>query len=258
MRPLDIAVIAAYCAAVIVFGLVLSGRQRDASDYFLGHRGLPWWAIMLSIVATETSALTIISVPGLAARGDLTFLQLSFGYLVGRIGVAAFLLPGYFEGTQDTAYQRLERRFGTGARRTASGVFLVTRALADCVRIFATAIPLAIVTHWSLAAGILAIGIVTVSLSMTLTVKPSTDCAPTRAASTVADSCAPRWIEMQLSKSLASRLYTSANSPGEGADVVGSLVEVARRRKNSSLFMSTPSRKLCSPKRTFNGTTSMS
>src|SRR5256884_1363597 len=116
---------------------------------------------MLSIVATETSALTIISVPGLAARGDLTFLQLSFGYLVGRIGVAAFLLPGYFEGTQDTAYQRLERRFGTTARRTASGVFLVTRALADCVRIFATAIPLAIITHWSLAAGILAIGIVT-------------------------------------------------------------------------------------------------
>src|SRR2546422_2902806 len=71
-------------------------------------------------------------------------------------------LPGYFEGTQDTAYQRLERRFGTTARRTASGVFLVTRALADCVRIFATAIPLAIITHWSLAAGILAIGIVTV------------------------------------------------------------------------------------------------
>src|SRR5213594_4378817 len=162
MRPLDVAVIAAYCAAVVVFGLVLSGRQRDATDYFLGHRGLPWWAIMLSIVATETSALTIISVPGLAARGDLTFLQLSFGYLVGRIGVAAFLLPGYFEGTQDTAYQRLERRFGTTARRTASGVFLVTRALADCVRIFATAIPLAIITHWSLAAGILAIGIVTV------------------------------------------------------------------------------------------------
>jgi len=135
VRSLDIAVIAAYCVAVIVFGLVLSGRQRDASDYFLGHRGLPWWAIMLSIVATETSALTIISVPGLATRGDLTFLQLAFGYLIGRIGVAAFLLPGYFEGTQDTAYQRLERRFGRGARRTASGVFLLTRALADCVRI---------------------------------------------------------------------------------------------------------------------------
>jgi len=130
---------------VVVFGLVLSGRQRDASDYFLGHRGLPWWALMLSIVATETSALTVISVPGIAARGDLTFLQIAFGYLVGRIGVARLLLPGYFEGTQDTAYQRLERRFGSAARRTASGVFLLTRALADCVRIFATAIPLAII-----------------------------------------------------------------------------------------------------------------
>ena len=162
VRPLDVAVIAAYCAAVVVFGLVLSGRQRDASDYFLGHRGLPWWAIMLSIVATETSALTVISIPGIAARGDLTFLQLAFGYLAGRIGVAALLLPGYFEGTQDTAYQRLERRFGAGARRAASGVFLLTRALADCVRIFATAIPLAIITHWSLPAGILAIGLVTV------------------------------------------------------------------------------------------------
>jgi SSS family transporter len=161
MRPLDIAVIVAYFVAVIVFGLLLAGRQRDATDYFLGHRGMPWWALMFSVVATETSALTVISVPGLAARGDLTFLQLAFGYLVGRIGVAALLLPGYFEGTQDTAYQRLEHRFGRIARRTASGVFLFTRALADCVRIFATAIPLAIITGWSLPAGIIAIGFVT-------------------------------------------------------------------------------------------------
>src|SRR5213596_2327916 len=166
MRPLDVAVIVAYFAAVIVFGLLLAGRQRDATDYFLGHRGLPWWALMLSVVATETSAVTVISVPGLAARGDLTFLEIAFGYLVGRIGVARLLLPGYFEGTQDTAYQRLERRFGTAARRTASGVFLITRALADCVRIFATAIPLAIIAYGkptdnALAIGILAIGIVT-------------------------------------------------------------------------------------------------
>src|SRR5438874_1371559 len=161
MRPLDVAVIFLYFAAVIAAGLLLAGRQRDASDYFLGHRGLPWWALMLSIVATETSAVTVISVPGLAARGNLTFLQIALGYLVGRIGVAALLLPGYFEGTQDTAYQRLERRFGRAARRTASGVFLLTRALADCVRIFATAIPLAIITHWNLPLGILAIGMVT-------------------------------------------------------------------------------------------------
>src|SRR5258706_1638393 len=100
--------------------LLVEGRQRDDSDYFLGHRGLPWWALMFSVVATETSALTVISVPGLAARGDLTFLQIAFGYLVGRLAVAALLLPGYFRGTQDTAYQRLEPRFGPVARRTAS------------------------------------------------------------------------------------------------------------------------------------------
>lgn len=161
MRPLDVSVIVLYFVVVIITGLLLAGRQRDASDYFLGRHGLPWWAIMLSIVATETSALTVISVPGIAARGDLTFLQLAFGYLVGRLGVAAWLLPGYFEGTQDTAYQRLEHRFGPAARRTASAIFLCTRALADCVRIFATAIPLAIITHWSLPLGILAIGTVT-------------------------------------------------------------------------------------------------
>src|SRR5947208_8676996 len=161
MRPLDITVIVAYFAAVIVFGLALAGRQRDATDYFLGHRGLPWWALMLSVVATETSAVTVISVPGIAARVDLTFLQIAFGYLVVRIGVAKLLLPGYFEGTQDTAYQRLERRSGRAARRTASGVFLLTRALADCVRIFASAIPLAIITHWNLHLGILAIRMVT-------------------------------------------------------------------------------------------------
>src|SRR5256885_15277962 len=117
---------------------------------------------MLSIVATETSALTVISFPGIAARTNLVWLQVTFGYLVGRIGVAAYLLPGYFEGTQDTAYQRLERRFGPGARRAASGVFLLTRALADGVRIFSTAIPLAIITHWSMPAGILAIFLLTV------------------------------------------------------------------------------------------------
>jgi SSS family transporter len=168
VRPLDIAVIILYFAAVMAAGLLLAGKQRDASDYFLGHRGLPWWALMMSVVATETSAVTVISIPGLAARGNLMFLQVAFGYLVGRIGVAKLLLPGYFEGTQDTAYQRLERRFGTAARRTASGVFLLTRALADCVRIFATAIPLAIITYGNptdkaLAVGILAIGMVTLA-----------------------------------------------------------------------------------------------
>src|SRR5438876_1074599 len=118
-------------------------------------------ALMPAIAAAETSAVTVVAVPGAAAGGNLTRLQIAVRYLVGGIGVAALLLPGSFEGTQGTAYQRLERRFGRAARRTASGVFLLTRALADCVRIFATAIPLAIITHWNLPLGILAIGMVT-------------------------------------------------------------------------------------------------
>src|SRR5947207_14796601 len=108
MRPLDVAVIVAYFAAVIVFGLLLAGRQRDATDYFLGHRGLPWWALMLSIVATETSAVTVISVPGLAARGDLTFLLIVVGWLVVRIRFSALLLLGCFVGTHHTAYHPIE------------------------------------------------------------------------------------------------------------------------------------------------------
>ena len=163
MRALDIAVVVVYCVSVAAVGVVFAGRQHDSTDYFLGRRGLPWWAILLSIIATETSALTVISVPGLAATTNLTFIQLAFGYLVGRIGVAYLLLPGYFDGTQDTAYQRLERRFGPRARRAASAVFLVTRALADAVRVYATAIPLAIITHWSIPAGILATGVITLA-----------------------------------------------------------------------------------------------
>lgn len=157
----DLAVIAVYLVAVLVGGLALSGRQRTSTDYFLGRRDLPWWAICLSIVATETSAITVISVPGLGARGNYTFLQLAFGYLVGRIGVAWLLLPGYFAGTQETAYERLGSRFGPRARRVASGIFMGTRALADGVRVFATAIPLAIVTGWSIPASIVAVGAAT-------------------------------------------------------------------------------------------------
>jgi len=115
----------------------------------------------LSIVATETSALTVISVPGIGARGDLTFLQLAFGFLVGRIGVAIWLLPGYFRGDQETAYARLESRFGVGTRRLTSTVFLTTRFFGDAVRVFASAIPLALVAGWSIPTSIVAMGVVT-------------------------------------------------------------------------------------------------
>lgn len=139
----------------------MARRQRNATDYFLGARDLPAWAILLSIVATETSAVTVISLPGVGARGDLGFLQLAFGYLIGRIGVAIWLLPGYFRGDQETAYARLESRFGIGTRRLTSTVFLVTRFLGDAVRVFASAIPLALVTGWSIPISIVVMGIVT-------------------------------------------------------------------------------------------------
>ena len=161
MTTLDFTVIAAYFAAMVGIGFWATRRQSTAGDYFLGARDLPTFAVLLSIVATETSALTVISVPTIGARGDLTFIQLAFGYLIGRIGVAAWLLPGYFEGTQETAYQRLERRFGVRSRRVVSVVFLVTRFLGDGVRIFAGAIPLALLTGWSIPTAIVAMGIVT-------------------------------------------------------------------------------------------------
>ncbi|HEX2249936.1 MAG TPA: sodium:solute symporter [Gemmatimonadales bacterium] len=158
MSSPDLIVIALYGVVTIAIGFWATRRQETAGDYFLGARNLPAWAVLLSIVATETSALTVISVPGIGARGDLTFLQLAFGFLVGRIGVAVWLLPGYFRGEQETAYARLESRFGSTTRRLVSMVFLVTRFLGDGVRIFAGAIPLALVTGWSVPVGILAMG----------------------------------------------------------------------------------------------------
>jgi len=158
MAPLDFVVILAYFALTVGAGLWVSRHQTTAGDYFLGARNLPAWAILFSIVATETSALTVISVPGLGARGNLTFLQLTFGYLIGRVGVALWLLPGYFRGDQETAYQRIENRFGPTSRRLVSVVFLVTRLLGDGVRIFAGSIPLALLTGWSIPMSIVLMG----------------------------------------------------------------------------------------------------
>jgi solute:Na+ symporter, SSS family len=145
MRGLDIGVIVAYLVASAVLGLWLSGRQKNLKGYFLGDRDLPWWAVSLSVVATETSALTVISVPAVAYLGDITFLQLAFGYLVGRVIVAFVLLPKYYAGEMVTAYAYLGRRFGRGMQSTASVAFLGTRLLADGVRMFACAIPVKVI-----------------------------------------------------------------------------------------------------------------
>ncbi|MGZ5426656.1 MAG: sodium:solute symporter [Thermoanaerobaculia bacterium] len=137
--------IAVYLAAINVLGAVLGRGQKDAEDYFLGSHAMPWWAVMASIVATETSALTFLSIPGDAYRTGFTFLQLAFGYLIGRIVVSALLLPGYFQGEITTAYALLERRFGVGARRFTSLIFMVTRVMAASVRLAVPAIPIALI-----------------------------------------------------------------------------------------------------------------
>lgn len=147
---LDAVVLVAYLAGTTALGLWVGRRQRDAKDYFVADRAIPWWAVMFSIVATETSALTFISTPGLSygnapGFGNLGFLQVVAGYIIGRVVVATVLLPRYFEGNLVTAYALLETRFGLGTRRFTSIVFMVTRALADSVRVFATAIPVALI-----------------------------------------------------------------------------------------------------------------
>ncbi len=141
----DYAVIVLYLAGVVAFGVRAGGRQRSTADYFLGNRDLPWWAVCFSVVATETSTLTVIGIPAVAYGGSLTFLQLTFGYLIGRIAVSIFFLPKYFQGELTTAYALLGQRYGDAMRSTASATFLVTRLLADGVRLFATAIPLKVI-----------------------------------------------------------------------------------------------------------------
>jgi len=159
---LDLAVLVAYLVGVTVWGAWLGRGQQSGTDYFLGSRALPWAAVMLSVVATETSTLTFLSVPGVSYLGSLVFIQLTFGYLIGRVLVATLLLPAYYAGSLSTAYALLEERFGLGARRFTSAIFMVTRLLADSVRLFATAIPLALITGWPYPASIAVIGILTV------------------------------------------------------------------------------------------------
>jgi SSS family transporter len=160
--PLDMVVLVAYLGGSTIWGIWLGRGQKGGTDYFLGNRRLPWGAVMLSVVATETSTLTFLSVPGVAYMGSLTFLQLTLGYLTGRTVVALVLLPLYNEGRLHTAYALLQNRFGTGARRFTSGIFMVTRLLADSVRLFATAIPLALITGWPYPVSIAVIGVLTV------------------------------------------------------------------------------------------------
>ncbi|KEI42988.1 sodium:solute symporter [Saccharopolyspora rectivirgula] len=145
MRSLDLVVIGLYLVAMPALGMLLSGRQRTSKDYFVGSRQLPWWAVCFSVVATETSTLTVISVPTVAYLGTFTYLQLAIGYLIGRLVVAFVLLPKYYAGNLVSAYEFLGQRFGSGLQGTASVTFLLTRLLADGLRLFATAIPVKVI-----------------------------------------------------------------------------------------------------------------
>lgn len=125
-RSIDYVIIVAYLIGVAIFGMVKGGKQKSSKDYFQGSGSVQWWAVCLSIVAAETSTLTFISIPGLAYLTNLNFLQVTFGYLIGRIIIATLLLPSYFKGDLSTAYQFLETRFGSKTRSFASIVFIFT------------------------------------------------------------------------------------------------------------------------------------
>ncbi len=139
ISSLDLAILAAYLIGITLFGIHFRRGQQNIRDYFLGGRTAPWWALAFSIVATETSTLTIIGTPALAFAGNLGFLQLVLGYMVGRVLLSVLFLPRYFRGEFYTAYQLIERRFGGRMKSVAATTFLVTRALAEGVRIAAIA-----------------------------------------------------------------------------------------------------------------------
>ena len=145
MHFFDFAVIAAYLAGITWFGAHFRTGEKGLRAYFLGGREAPWWAIALSIVSAETSTLTIVGTPALAFTGNMGILQLVLGYLLARIIISALFLPQYFRGEMFTAYELMRRRFGERIRKLTAAIFLVTRALAEGVRVFAVSLVISIV-----------------------------------------------------------------------------------------------------------------
>jgi len=158
---IDIAIIVIYLVGVTLAGSWYGRKMKTSRDYFLGGKELHWWLVGFSIVASETSTLTFISVPGLAYKGNMHFLQLAIGYFIGRLLVSFFMIPAYYKGEIETAYDFLGKRFGTSLRKFTSTVFIITRVLASGVRLFATAIPVHLITGFDYATSIFIIGIFT-------------------------------------------------------------------------------------------------
>jgi SSS family transporter len=143
----DYLVIAGYLAAITAFGSWFARFQKTTRDYFLSDRSVPWWAVCFTVVATETSTLTFIGIPAAAYAGNMTFLQLAMGYVIGRIMVSLLFIPAYFRGDLFTSYELLQRRFGTSVKTLSAVIFLFTRSLADGIRLYATALVIAVVTQ---------------------------------------------------------------------------------------------------------------
>jgi SSS family transporter len=162
MRYLDLAVLLAYLAGITWFGARFRAGQKNLRDYFLGGKTAPWWAIGLSIVSAETSTLTIVGTPALAFAGNLGFLQIVFGYLLARILISVLFLPHYFRGEMFTAYELMRRRFGERIRKLTASIFLVTRALAEGVRVFAVSLVVSIVLGTGEIASVILITLLTV------------------------------------------------------------------------------------------------
>ena len=161
MQPIDLAIVILFLAGNTLFGLWHGKSNKSTGDYFIGSHKLPWVVSMLSIVASETSVLTFVSVPGLAYRGDWTFLQLAMGYIVGRILVSQILLPLYFKHGVSSIYEVIGIRFGPEMQKVAAVVFLVTRTLGDAIRFLAAGVVVQVVTGWSLPLSVIIIGSVT-------------------------------------------------------------------------------------------------
>lgn len=162
LHSTDVVIIIAYLIGITLFGLRFRKSQRSLRDYFLADRNIPWWAISLSIVAAETSTLTVIGTPGIAYGGNFGFLQVVLGYLAGRVVISVIFIPHYFRGEMFTAYELIDRRFGRLLHRITAGVFLVTRAAAEGVRVWAVAIVVGI------ALGTSEIGSVAIVMLLTL------------------------------------------------------------------------------------------
>jgi solute:Na+ symporter, SSS family len=159
----DLIAIVAYLGLCVFIGIKVGGRPGDATTYFTSKGTMPWWSVSFSIVATETSMLTVISIPAVAYLGSLVFLQLVIGYVIGRMFVAWVMLPAYFKGEQKTAYSFFAERYGTSFQRSISVTFLLTRLLADGVRLFAAAIPIKVITGFDYPTSIFIIAALTLA-----------------------------------------------------------------------------------------------